>query len=449
MAVLPPELGLIIKGFAPLFSRRVWRHAQVLLIGAILAPRQRTVAAGLRILGLGQERRFKTYHRVLSRARWSALAGSGILLRMLVKRFAADGPVVMGLDDTVERRRGEKISARGIYRDPVRSSKSHFVKVSGLRWLSVMLLVPLPWAKRVWALPFLTALCPSERYYAQRQRAHRPLTERARQVLRVVQHWLPEREVGVTTDSSFAALELLAALPEKMALVTRLRLDAALYEPAPAPHPGQWGRPRKKGRRLPPLAQVVADPNTCWTGLTVPLWYSQPNRRLELTSGTAVWYHTGKPPVPIRWVLVRDPQGKFDPQAFLCTRLETPAPQILTWFVQRWSVEVTFQEVRTHLGVETQRQWSDLAIARTTPTLLALFSMVTLLAHHLSQQQSLPLRTAAWYTKAQPTFSDALAAVRARVWQSSTFCRSVAKADRVKIPALLLERLTEALCYAA
>src|SRR5512144_1166711 len=197
------------------------------------------------------------------------------------------------------------------------------------------------------------------------------------------------------------------------------------------------------------LAQVVADPNTCWTGLTVPRWYSQPNRRLELTSGTAVWYHTGKPPVPIRWVLVRDPPGKFDPQAFLCTRLETPAPQILTWFVPRWLVEVTFQEVRTHLGVETQRQWSDLAIARTTPTLLALFSMVTLLAHHLSQQQSLPLRTAAWYTKAQPTFSDALAAVRARVWQSSTFCRSVAKADRVKIPALLLERLTEALCYAA
>src|SRR5512144_2013247 len=238
MAVLPAELGLIIKGFAPLFSRRGWRHAQVRLIGAIIAPRNRTVAAMLPILSQGQERRFKTYHRVLSRARWSALAGSGILLRMLVKHFAADGPVVMGRDDTVERRRGEKISARGIYRDPVRSSKSPFVKVSGLRWLSVMLLVPLPWAKRVWALPFLTALCPSERYDAQRQRAHRPLTERARQVLRVVQHWLPEREVVVTANSSFAALELLAALPEKMALVTRLRLDAALYEPAPAPHPG-------------------------------------------------------------------------------------------------------------------------------------------------------------------------------------------------------------------
>lgn len=449
MGMLPPDILSIIEVFAPLFSRRVWPSAQVLLMGAILAPKQRTVAAVLRIMGLGQERRFKTYHRVLSRARWSALAASGILLKLLVKSFAPEGAVVIGLDDTVERRRGEKINARGIYRDPVRSSKSHFVKVSGLRWLSLMLLVPIPWAKRVWALPFLTALCPSQRYYAQRQRAHRPLTERARQVLRVVQRWLPERELVVTADSSFAVLELLAALPEKMALVTRLRLDAALYEPTPVRRPGQWGRPRKKGRRLPTLGQVVADPNTRWTRLTVPVWYSQPNRCLELTSDTAVWYHTGKPPVPIRWVLVRDPHGKFDPQAFLCTRLGVTATQILTWFVQRWSVEVTFKEVRTQVGVETQRQWSDLAIARTTPTLLALFSMVTLMAHQLSQAQRLPVRTAAWYTKKQPTFTDALAWVRRHLWQSNTFSMSVAKTDQLKVPAALLERFTEALCYAA
>src|SRR5512144_448206 len=175
-----------------------------------------------------------------------------------------------------------------------------------------------------------------------------------------------------------------------MALVTRLRLDAALYEPAPAPHPGQWGRPRKQGRRLPPLTQVVADPNTCWTGLTVPRWYSQPNRRLELTSGTAVWYHPGKPPVPIRWGVVRDPRSQFAPQAFLCTRRTATATQSLPWFVQRWSVEVTFKEVRTQLGVETQRQWSDPAIARTTPTLFALFSRVTLMAHQLSPSQRWP-----------------------------------------------------------
>jgi hypothetical protein len=377
------------------------------------------------------------------------LAASGILLRLLVKSLAAEGPVVMGLDDTIERRRGEKIAARGIYRDPVRSSHSHFVKVSGLRWLSLMLLVPIPWAKRVWALPFLTALCPSERYSAERQRAHRPLTERARQVLGVVQRWLPERTVVVTADSSFAALELLAALPKQLAVVTRLRLDAALYEPAPTPRPRQGGRPRKKGKRLPTLAQVLADPQTRWTRLTLPVWYSHPHRGVELISGTAVWYHTGKPPVAIRWVVVRDPQGKFDPQAFLCTDREASPAAILTWFVQRWQLAVPFHEVRTQWGVETQRQWSDSAIARTTPTLLALVSMVTLMAHQLSHSQPLPVRTAAWYTKRQPTFSDALAWVRAQLWQSTSFSISVAKADSVKIPAALLERLTEALCYAA
>jgi hypothetical protein len=243
---------MIIEVFAPLFSRRVWHSAQVLLIGAMLTPGQHTVAAVLRILGLGQERRFQTYHRVLSRARWSASAASSILLRVLVKSFAPEGAVVMGLDDTLERRCGEKISARGIYRDPVRSSKSYFVKVSGLRWLSVMLLVPIPWAKRVCALPFLTALCPSARDSAQRQRAHCSLTERARHVLRVVQRWLPEREIVVTADSSFAALARLAALPEKMAVVTRLRLDAALYEPAPIPPLGS-GAPTPERPTLAPL----------------------------------------------------------------------------------------------------------------------------------------------------------------------------------------------------
>ena len=129
---------------------------------------------------------------------------------------------------------------------------------------------------------------------------------------------------------------------------------------------------------------MIVDPQTCWTRLIVPVWYSHPNRCIELTSGTALWYHTGKPPVAIRWVGVRDPKSKFNPQGLLCIDREANPAVILSWFVQRWQLEVTFQEVRTQLGVETQRQWSDPAIARTTPTLLALFSIVTLMAHQLS-----------------------------------------------------------------
>jgi hypothetical protein len=355
----------------------------------------------------------------------------------------------MGMDDTIERRRGAKIQAKGIYRDPVRSSHSHFVKTSGLRWLSLMLLVPIPWAGRVWALPFLTALSPSQRYYTGRGRTHQKLTDRARQVLRLVKRWWPKRELVIVADSSFAALELLDAVRRWVAVITRLRLDAALFESAPTRRPGQLGRPRRKGARLPTLKQILLDRRTSWQTVTVSGWYGQDVRALNLTSGTAVWYHTGLPTVPIRWVLVRDPIAKFDPQAFLCTETSADPVQILRWFVQRWQLEVTFEEARRHLGVETQRQWSDRAIARTTPALFGLYSVVTLMAQGLLQAQALPVRTAAWYTKSQATFSDTIALVRRSLWQQAHFSMSPANAEMVKIPKPLFERLTDTLCYAA
>jgi len=172
-----------IVEFQPLFSKSVWENAQALLTGAILAIGKRTVTACLRITGNSDDPHFQNYHRVLNRAQWSALALSQVLLKLLVKTFAPSGPLLFGIDDTIERRRGEKISAKGIYRDPVRSSKSHFVKASGLRWLSCMLLVNIPWAATIWALPFLTVLCPSERYYQTRGREPQKLTDRAWQII--------------------------------------------------------------------------------------------------------------------------------------------------------------------------------------------------------------------------------------------------------------------------
>jgi len=174
----------LVSVFSSLFSRRVWRLVPVLLAGAIVATGRRTVTAVLRVMGLDQERQFQAFHRVLNRATWSSLAVSRLLLLALVQAFVCIGPIVLAMDDTIERRWGKCIAARGIFRDPVRSSRGHFVKASSLRWLSVMLLAPIPWACRVWALPFLTALCPSERYYAQRQRAHKLLTDWARQLRR-------------------------------------------------------------------------------------------------------------------------------------------------------------------------------------------------------------------------------------------------------------------------
>lgn len=452
MRDLPPAIIHVLRHFELAFSERVWEWAKILLVGAILAPGKRTVTACLRVLGLAQERQFQNYHRVLNRATWSSRGLSRILLRLLLRAFVPpDAPVVLGLDDHIERRRGAQIAAKGIYRDAVRSSKSFFVKTSGLRWISLMLLAPIPWAQRVWALPVLTALAPSERYHQDRQMRHKHLTDWARQLITQVRRWVPERVLVVVADSSYAALELLAAcagLPHPVTVVTRLRLDAALYDPAPPREPGKKGAPRKKGARQPTLAQRLEDPATVWERVSVR-WYGGAMREVELASDTAVWYHSGKPVVPIRWVLIRDPQGTFEPQALLSTDQTAGASQIVEWFVLRWQLEVTFEEARAHLGVETQRQWSDLAILRTTPALLGLFSLVTLLAHQLLQGQDLAVRQAAWYQKALPTFSDTLALVRQQLWPVSISWMSGAKDDVVIIPKALFERLTDTLAYAA
>jgi DDE superfamily endonuclease len=448
---LPARFATLVLAFAPVFAQqRTWRRAELLLIGAILAPGKRTVTGLLRIVGLGRERRFTSYHRVLNRAVWDARAAARRLLGLLIAAFAPVGPVVLGIDDTIERRRGKRISAKGIYRDPVRSSKGHFVKASGLRWLSLMLLAPVPWAGRTWALPFLTALAPSERYCRERDRRHKKLTDWARQMALQARRWLPGREVVLLGDSSFAALDLLAVLTRHgLTCVTRLRLDAALYEPAPPRKPGTVGRPRTKGARLPNLSDVLAAEATSWTEVTVPGWYEEGDRVVEVCSGTAVWRHAGLPVVPIRWVLLRDPRGRFDPQALLCTKPESDPLQIVQWFVRRWRVEVTFREARDHLGVETQRQWSDRGIARATPCLLGLFSLVTLLAARLDRRARTAVCAAAWYRKPRPTFADTLAAVRRHLWAEQGLLLSWRRSEARKLSPALRHGIAYALCQAA
>lgn len=450
MLSLPIWIMTVLSEFAPvIYGQSTWYKVEVLVIGAILATGKRTVSTVLRVMGLSADCRYAQYHQVLSRAVWSSLEASAVLLRLLLKVFDQGGPLVFGIDETIERRRGDKIKAKGIYRDGVRSSKEHFVKASGLRWVSMMWLTNIPWAQRVWALPFLTALAPSERYYEQRGRRPKKITDWARQLVCQLRRWLPQRVLIVVADRSYAALEFLHAcqsMVQPVTVITRLRLDAALYESAPAY--GGIGRPPKKGQCLPTPQQVMDNPDTIWTRLSLP-WYGQPNRSIDIASATAVWYHTGLPGVPIRFVLIRDVLGKFKPQALLSTDLNLSALDILTLFMRRWQMEPTFQHVRAHLGVETQRQWSDKAIARTTPALMGLFSLVTLLADTLITRHGLTVRTAAWYPKTLPTFSDAIALVRRALWTHLTFQTSPDDAHSVKVPRLLLERFNDLLCYAA
>jgi len=450
--VSPPALAAWLSGFREGFTAPVWSHVLVLVAGAVLAPGKRTVSQALRVMGLADSAGFARYHEVLSRARWDARWLAGRLLAQLLAAFLPTGEVVIGIDDTIERRWGPKIAARGIWRDPVRSSRGHFVRASGLRWLSLMVMAPIPWARRRWALPFLTVLAPAQRWSDERGRRHKTLVDWARQAILQVKRWLPDRRIIVVADASFAALDLIAAVRRHVCLVTRLRLDASLFAAAPPRQVGQLGRPRRKGHRLPKFAAMLADANTAWSPVTIKEWYGGQQRQLETVSGVAVWYHSGMPPAPIRWVLVRDPAGEREPQAFLSTDVDADPLAILGWFVSRWRMETTFQEARAHLGMETQRQWSDLAILRTTPALLGLCSCVTLWAHSLPRTQEAaaasPANAAAWYDKRQPTFSDAIAAVRRALWRAPILSLSRPGADVIEIPAALLQRLTETLCYA-
>jgi hypothetical protein len=302
-------------------------------------------------------------------------------------------------------------------------------------------------------LPFLSALAPSERYAARRGKRHKKITEWAWQMLLVVRRWHPKRKIVAVADRAYASLKLLdrcRRLSDPITFVTRLRLDAALYEPAPPRRPHQLGRPRLKGERLPNLSVVAEDPGTIWESAEIANWYGSGESGLEIASETAVWYSTGLPAVPIRWVLIRDPEGGFEPQALLCTGLEADPQEIVSWFVRRWQLEVTFQEARRHLGFETQRQWSEMAIRRTTPALLGLFSLIALFAHRWTREASGTFRRqATWYRKRHPTFADALAVVRKELWAGATFYGSLAQSETIKVPRAYVERLTDAVCYAA
>ena len=249
----------------------------------------------------------------------------------------------------------------------------------------------------------------------------------------------------LVADSAFAAIELLAAVRKYACVVTRLRLDANLFAFPPPKRKGR-GRPPIKGKPLKKLTAVLKDRRISWQRYRLSCWYGRTNRLVEVTTGTALWYRAGVAPVPIRWLIVRDPSGELEPQAFLATDLNATPRDILAWFVSRWQVEVTFQEGRAHLGLETQRQWSDQAILRTTPVLLGLFSLVTLWA---PKSKNLKPRTAAWYPKAVLTFSDAIAAVRREIWRHQISFMSRPRRDSIEIPIDIWNRMEHALAQAA
>lgn len=441
MFKLPPEFSGIISALSPLFSNSVFDRASQLLLGAILTQGKRTVCGVLRTLGLSHITNWDLYHRVLGRAKWSALACSRQILAMLIKRFAKGDTLVFGIDETLERRWGPKIKARGIYRDAVRSSKSHLVKSSGLRWICPMLLSPIGWAHKTWALPFLAVLAPSRRYHGEQGKMHKKVSDWARQVCFLLHRWLPGFRLIMLGDGAYSVLGLLSATCGHVTWITRFRMDAALYDRPPSKKRPGPGRPASKGKKQVALGRRLHCPSTRWEKTVFSHWYGERDKPMEIASGTALWYRSGESTVSLRWILIRDPGGKLDPMALQCTDASMDPVEIVRHYLKRWQVEVTFEEIRAHLGVETQRQWSDLAILRTTPSLMALFSLVALWADTLNDSQELTVPQAAWHQKPHPTFSDAIASVRYRIWKFQFSARSLENSRCAEINQDIIEHL--------
>lgn len=443
---LPAAIIAVLGQFRFAFHSRTWPKATVLIVGTLLARGRRTVASALRAAGHGDDPRFARYHEVLSRAAWSPRRLSRRLLALIVAAFAPGG-LTLAIDETLERRWGPMISKRSHHRDPVASSRSQLVVASGLRWIVLAAVVAVPWSGRPWALPFLSALAPSAKVDARDGRRHHTLVQRARQMIGAVRRWLPGVALTLVGDTTYSAIELGAACRRRgVRLIAPLWKNAALFDEPPARGPRTRGRPRVIGARRPTPAATRDDPATAWRAVELT-WYDGSARRLELATGTALWYHSGATPLAIRWVLTRDPKGVIEPRGYFSTEPTDEAEAIVAEFLKRWPIETTFEESRAQLGVETQRQWSDMAIERETPCLLGLYSVVALLAHALHPDGAVPVRATAWYRKTTATFADCLATVRRHCWDLEDFHDPSGEPGVVRIPRPLFDRLRNEVCY--
>lgn len=368
-----------------------------------------------------------------------------------MKTFAESGPIYIDVDETLERRWGPKIRKRGHWRDSLASGRNMNVSTSGLRWLVFSVVVQVPWSHHEWALPFLSVLLTTPKVSKREGIRHLTVAQRTKQVIYWLRRVLAGRAIRLMGDGAYSVIELgLTAQSQDITLIAPLRLDSRLFDYPPARvNPDgskRRGRPAGVGERFPNLNEIAAFDSTRWHRGRVQ-WYDGTTEIIDWTSGTALWYSTGTKPLHIRWVLVRDPSGERDTVAFFSTDVHQDPRSIIASFVKRWAIEVTFELGRAHLGIETQRQWSDKAIERTTPALFGLFSIVVLMIHALYQAQPLPLTQAAWSPKEHATFHDVLALLRQHLWTQWLFQRPVNSAPLWILPQPKAQHLLSAVSY--
>ena len=449
MTALTTEIITILAAFASQFTQPTWKNLQTLFIGATLCRGPRRITSILRVMELVQERNFCKYHRVLSHARWNGLTLSKILLGLLIQILPDSWPILIAVDETLERRKGKKIKAKGVYRDAVRSSQSKVITCFGLKWECMMLIVPLPWCKRPWALPFLTVLSPSKKANEKAGRRHKTSIDWTRQMMKLVSRWL-KRPWILLGDGAYACMDLArSCIKQGVTLISRLRLDAQLFGFPDDGPVGKRGRKSIKGKRIN-LKELLTDLTQPWQSLVVS-WYGCEQKKIECLTFVCLWYHAGQPPIPLRIVLVKTPDGKNEAEVFFSTDVKNTPVQIIDWFVLRWNIEVTFQESRSNLGVETQRQWSDNAIQRSTPLLMGLYSILTLIAFKMNSIKALVVHeTASWYDKkGELTFADIIVIIRKEIWSKRYFSKSANNDEFEKFGDQEIEHLIYHLSLAA
>lgn len=335
--------------------------------------------------------------------------------------------IKISIDSTIERRKGPKIKCLGIQRDAVRSTKAKKVLVPGLNWLVCALHIKLPWSNREWALPFLTILMPPEKPLSsstnkndlKKSKKHKTMTDWTCQVAILLRRWIgPSKKITIVADSAFATYLLAnTCIDLGITLISRMRLDARTFE-----FPDSKGRKKLVGKRLPTFKKMLEDPNLIWN-IMETTWYGGIRKKVETLEGFCLWYGYGIRPVPIKWVLTRDSNNNETATVIFSTDINDTLIEIIEGFIGRWQIEVTFEEARRHLGMETQRQWSDKAIDRITPSILASYSIINLVALECqeSKGEEIPIQTSSWYKKTHVTFSDVLAYVRSKILQEKYF----------------------------
>lgn len=450
MPTLPGVILTLLSSFSGVFTTPTWKHAQTLLIGAIICTGKRTVSAALRVMGLSNEKRFERYHRVLSKAVWSEFQLVKVLIGFLIPLLPENMPIFVAMDETLERRGGRKITVKGSYRDACRSSKGLVIKAFGIKWLCAAVIIKFSWTNRYWALPFMTVMCTSKKYDLEQGRKHKTSIDRAMQLVAIISSLL-NRSWSLLGDGGFACLKLAnECIAHGVSLISRLRLDASLFELPEEQPDGKKGRKPLKGKKVKNLKSRIKDDELIWEEQRI-IWYGRIMKTMLLATGINMWYKSGENPVIIRWVLVKDPQtGRIE--AVFSTGTNQSAAAIVESFVLRWNLEVTFEETRAHLGIETQRQWSEKAIKRTTPILMGIFSLICIIANELNKQGHHLIKSisTAWYDKEDNvTFSDVHLYVKQAIASDLYFNKSTQNNDVVQISKQNLEIIMNIMLTAA